>query len=58
MPEQMKTKNLIKKPVLKKFKKKWHRPILLGKIKKMVSIMGFYNNITSQKRLKKVEQSS
>jgi hypothetical protein len=58
MPEQMKTKNLKKKTVLKKFKKKWHRPILLSKIKKMVSIMGFYNNITSQKRLKKVEQSS
>lgn len=54
----MKTKNLKKKTVLKKFKKKWHRPILLSKIKKMVSIMGFYNNITSQKRLKKVEQSS
>jgi len=29
----MKTKKLKKKPLLKRFKKKWHHPILLGKMK-------------------------
>jgi hypothetical protein len=55
MPGQMKTKNSKKKPLLKSFKKKRHRPILLGKVKNKPAIMDSLQKYNISKTAKKVE---
>lgn len=51
----MKTKNSKKKPLLKSFKKKRHRPILLGKVKNKPAIMDSLQKYNISKTAKKVE---
>jgi hypothetical protein len=51
----MKTKNSKKKPLLKSFKKKRHRPILLGKLKYKPTIVDSLQKYNILKTAKKVE---
>ncbi len=51
----MKTKNSKKKPLLKSFKKKRHRPILLGKVKNKTAVLDSLQKYNISKTAKKVE---